>query len=381
MGCDERAVTAGDLRRTSRASQVEVRTTLDGLEDDWDALAEHSGSVFATRTWLWTWWRHFGRERPLRIVVSRDGDRPVAISPLYLAARRPVRVLRFLGHGPTDALGPICHPDERARAAGDLQHVLDDTRGDWDVLLADELPGTLDWANALGGTALGRQASPVVTLTGTTWDAWLASRSPGLRSSLRRSHRALDALGPVRFRHTTRAEDLPVDLATLLRLHRLRWASVGGSRAFARREAFHAEVVRLALAAGWLRLWFVDVDGAPVAALYNLRFGGAESFYQSGRDPQLARGSPGLVLHAHAIEQAFADGLREYRLLRGDEPYKRRLADHDPGLSSVAVAASTPGRLVAAAVRPLPRLPRWAVRRVPAALAWGTGGSPAWSRP
>jgi CelD/BcsL family acetyltransferase involved in cellulose biosynthesis len=45
-------------------------------------------------------------------------------------------------------------------------------------------------------------------------------------------------------------------------------------------------------------------------------------FYLSGFDPQWAAFSPGVLLIAHAIEEAIREGQQEFDFLRGNEPYK-----------------------------------------------------------
>jgi CelD/BcsL family acetyltransferase involved in cellulose biosynthesis len=50
------------------------------------------------------------------------------------------------------------------------------------------------------------------------------------------------------------------------------------------------------------------------------------------------------VLLAHSVKEALNDGITEYRLLRGDEDYKRRFATDDPGVETVGVACSRLGR-------------------------------------
>ena len=89
---------------------------------------------------------------------------------------------------------------------------------------------------------------------------------------------------------------------------------------------------------------------APVAALYGFRFAGAESAYQAGRDPALGNQPAGFVLLAHAVQEALADGMREFRLLRGGAAYKERFATDDPGLETAGLArgASAEALLTAA---------------------------------
>jgi hypothetical protein len=75
-----------------------------------------------------------------------------------------------------------------------------------------------------------------------------------------------------------------------------------------------------------------------VAAWYGFRFGDVEYFYQSGRDPAWDRLRVGAGLLEHSIREAFADGMREYRLLRGDEPYKLRYATETRRVVTTALA-------------------------------------------
>ena len=136
--------------------------------------------------------------------------------------------------------------------------------------------------------------------------------------------------------------------------------------AFLRFEGFHRELAPLAYERGWLRLWFLDLDDRPVAAWYGFRFAGVESYYQAGRDPSLRDASVGLVLLAHSIREAAEDGMTEYRLLRGDEGFKQRLADGDPGVETFALARGSgePRRGRAAAVALRSDSARSALRRL-----------------
>ena len=60
------------------------------------------------------------------------------------------------------------------------------------------------------------------------------------------------------------------------------------------------------------------------------------------------------MLLAHTIEAAFADGMDEYRMLRGDESFKYRFATSDPGLETLARPTGALGR-AALALRTLRR--------------------------
>ena len=138
------------------------------------------------------------------------------------------------------------------------------------------------------------------------------------------------------YRFTTDSEQLEADLDTLEQLRRRPLARRGRLTRVPGTRAFHRAFAAIALDRGWLRLRFLELDGRAVGALYDLRFGGVEYSYQAGRRPEVAEYSVGTLLLLHSIREAFEDGLREFRLLRGAEAYKWRFTSHDFALESVA---------------------------------------------
>jgi CelD/BcsL family acetyltransferase involved in cellulose biosynthesis len=330
-------------------SALERLDALEPARDDWRRLADAAGSPFSTYEWAETWWRHFGAERPLRIVRCADANgRVFAILPLFLARSRPLRMLRFVGHGAADQLAPVCAPEDAPAAAEALRAALAGPAGRWDVTIADRLPGEHDWPGLVGGRVLDLTPSPVLEAGGASFEDWLRSRSKNFRDQVRRRERKLAKSHELAFRLTDDTDRLDDDLSTLIRLHRERWGDASGSFE-GDREAFHRDFARVALERGWLRLWTLELDGRPAASWLGYRFGGAEWYYQAGRDPAFEKQAVGFVLMAHTVREALDDGMREYRLLLGGEGYKDRFANADRGLHTAMLGRGPLGSSVAAA--------------------------------
>lgn len=301
----------------------------DEMRDAWDGLAGRSDNVFATPEWLLAWWRHRGAGE-LQLWRWGDAAAPRALLPLYLHDG----VLRFLGYPHGDQLGPVCAPEDRPGAARALRSLLESGEIPWRTFRGDELPDDVPWAELLGAEPVKQQAAPLLRLPeGASWDEFLAGRSRNFRVKARQKERQLARSGQLAYRFTTRPEELEADFATFVELHNARWG--GPTKSFEGLEDFHLEFTARALERGWLRLRFLELDGRPLVALYNLRFGASEGCYQTGRDPEERR-SVGFVLHAHAIRECLEDGIAEYRLLRGGEEYKARFANDTADLVSVA---------------------------------------------
>jgi CelD/BcsL family acetyltransferase involved in cellulose biosynthesis len=331
---------------------VQPLAGLEAARDVWSRLAPDTDNVFSTWEWAEVWWRHFGSGRSLALSCVRDGQgRPVAILPLYRETRGGVRLMRLVGHGVADQLGPVCAPSDLAPAREALG------RADGDVVLAERLSGEIDWA-PLAGRVLRSEASPVIANPGEGgWEVYLRARSANFRQQVRRRGRRLSRALAIRFRLVQDPARLTADMDALIALHVARWGSA--SSAFSgRRAPFHREFAAAALERGWLRLWLAEAEAGPVAAWYGFRFGGVEYFYQSGRDPAWDAERVGAGLLEHSIREAFTDGMREYRLLRGDERYKQRYATETRQLVTIVMPHTGRGRAVVAAARLLAAAPQ-----------------------
>jgi CelD/BcsL family acetyltransferase involved in cellulose biosynthesis len=337
--------------------RIEHPGSFDGLRDEWNALAAASGNVFATWEWATVWWRHYGGGRTLLLTTCRDADgRLVAVLPLYLAAARPLRVVRLLGHDPGDQLGPICLPPDREAVAGCLRRALVELEAD--LFLGERLLADEGWSVLLGARVLAREPFPVLALTASSWDELLAGWGRNLRANIRQYERKLEREHAARYRLEPVA-----DLDTVFALHRARF----GSTAYVEGDApFHRDFAAVAHEQGWLRVWTLEADGRAVAALHGFRYAGVDLFYQAGRDPSWRGPSVGVALLAHTIRVALEEGVREYRFLRGGEAYKYGFATHDPGLETIGIAH---GPLAVATLAAGAHMPRGATRRVRAVLA------------
>ncbi len=359
----ERVAAAAAPARSRRPALVlEEIASFDSAREEWSELADEVGDLFATWEWASTWHRHFGGRLLLTAARDRAGHL-VGVLPLYISATRPLRTMRFIGTGPADQLGPLCRAADRGAVGRALRHALQWRRWPCDLLVAEKLPREAGWSALVGGAVAERESSPVLPIDGATWADFLASRSANFRQQLRRRERRLEREHGATFRFADDPDRLAHDLEALFDLHDARWD--GGSQAFAgSRRAFHQDFAAQAMRRGWLRLWFLEVAGRPLAGWYGFRFGGVEWYYQAGRDLDWEKWSVGSVLLAHTIRSAFEDGCRDYRFLLGDEPYKDRFATKDPGLETVLVPATAAGRAALAGVGAARRLPARAKRPI-----------------
>jgi CelD/BcsL family acetyltransferase involved in cellulose biosynthesis len=331
------------------------------VEADWRRLAERAGNPFTTWAWASSWLRFVHPDGQVAAWRCLDAaGHTTGIIPLHLSRTRGLRVLRFIGNGPADELAPLSAPHDRPAVARAFGRALSHG-GSWDLCLAERLPAAEGWTESLGGRTLRRELSPELELTTSDWDDFLAGRSSNFRQQVRKFERRLVRDHGLRYRLVEDVATLEADMESLFRLHDARWGEA--TTAFTERlRPFHLEVAAAGLKEGWLRMWFAELEGRPAAVWYGFRMGGADWFYQQGRDPAWERSSVGFVLTAHTLRDAVQAGMTRYRFLLGAEEYKARFSTREPEVETVARARSRRGAMALPAYRGLRRL-RAAFRR------------------
>ena len=334
---------AGQLR-TRAATKATAGLRVECIEDTWGFTAlrakwnellrdSANDNPFLTWEWLHTWWTHLRPSGALRIIVVRNGEELVAIAPLQLASA-PLywfSRLEFLGTGEagSDYLDLIVRrgseSDSIAAIARFLQSQKQATRlthlpvASFGARLA-ELLAEAGWVSTIADDG----TCPVVRLRGHTFNSFLGTLGASHRANIRRRLRAVNRDFDARFERITNHTERRVMLDALAVFHRGRYTDQGGSTAFSTPQlcAFHEEATHRALERGWLRMYVLRLDGNLAAVMYGFAYGDRFYFYQHGYDERYASHSVGLVLMALTIEAAVDEGLSEFDMLWGVEPYK-----------------------------------------------------------
>ena len=259
---------------------------------DWRELAESRSNAFLTPEWADCWFKHYGAGfEPLVVAVRADGGRVRGLLPMALSASGRPRIATLVGANLGDRFHPVCKPGEEPEVAAAAGEALAACGDPWSTVIL-----TTSTLQAVGSTHSGR--GPMFASQG--WSAsqraslhrplplFRLGRLPGgsnsnFRQQVRRFRRNAARDHELRFRRTESSAGLDSDLSTFFELHDRRWQGRGGSSlATDRARAFHADFAAAALARGWLRLWFMEVDRTPAAAWYGWRVGGTYAYYNAG---------------------------------------------------------------------------------------------------
>ena len=298
----------------------------------WDSLLPRAAwrSVFLAPEWQEAWWDEFGGEGELRLIAVGPPDAPLGLAPLRLRAGD----LSFLGDSDLFDYHDFIAADPAFYPA--LFDCLE--REDWRTMTLESVPEESPTLRLLPEAAVARgygveieeeDVAPGVALPA-SWDDYLASLRKKDRHELRRKLRRLEAAGEVRVRL---AEPATID-GDFAVFNEMMAESREEKREFLspERAAFFRRMTRRMQEAGHLRLFLLEVDGDPAAAVLAFDYDGKRLLYNSGYRRQYGDLAAGLMLKALCVKDAIAQGLAYFDLLRGGEPYKYRLGAADSRL-------------------------------------------------
>jgi hypothetical protein len=90
---------------------------------------------------------------------------------------------------------------------------------------------------------------------------------------------------------------------------------------------------------GWLKFYFVEMDGQPASALLCFDYRNEILVYNSGFNVrEFAYLSPGNIIVSYSIQHAIELGRTRYDFLRGDEVYKFRFGAAAEEVFSVKIS-------------------------------------------
>ena len=312
---------------------IRIVSTLDdflGVASEWDELVASMArpSPFLLHGWLVAWWRHYGHDKRLAVVVAHRSGQLVGAVPLAIQRRHGVDVAGFIGGsdaGPVDVLvasGSGADETVRALAAAIVEL-------DCGLLDFFGLPQGSRLERSLPSlTLIERLESPVLLMPDGFDVAYRTLRSARRRKQDRRRLTKLQETHTVEFNLAASEPALATALDQAFEIHARRWQGRNDRSGFSDREGreFHRRALGAVTAAAEARILVMTIDGNPSAFQYWLILGTTMVGCRRGFDPEYAEHSPGLLTMIRALELAGAEGVTRVDFLGGGERYKLEFA-------------------------------------------------------
>jgi CelD/BcsL family acetyltransferase involved in cellulose biosynthesis len=309
------------------------------LEYHWNTTLDKSegANIFLTWEWLSSWWRHYGKQRELIILLAKDGQKIVGIAPLVCSTQSvfglKVKKIELMGVEHTDYRNFILTEKKDQCLKLFLTHL---NKLRWDFLELKHIPEVdeplVNLRRFLGENILESErvaaVCPYIALTG-NFDDYLQIMPGRMRRELTRVSKNLSKNYKVAFQRFDTVESLNEGIDSLVTLHQKRWHSKGGRGSFEgdpEFKPFILDACKQLTKKGLVNLTLLKADDTAVAAALCFEYKNIRSFYHQGYDPEFSKFAVGNLMIMHIIQGAVQMGYRTFDFLQGDESYKSRWA-------------------------------------------------------
>jgi len=318
---------------------IKDSTGFASLEPFWNRLVAGSvaNTCHSTFEWLFTWWKHFGVDRLLLLIVAYEDSVPVGLAPLYADTFAAVsRNLHFIGQGLSDYADFIT-PRDRPDVTEALVSALLDLRSSWDGMDLEEIPALspnkafLDRVIEAGRVPAVWQTTvrcPYLPIKG-SWEAFYATMGKGFRHEVRNKLNRWNKLNScqrngLELRYVDRREVDSVFVDEVVALSDERRSADDHRSPFLDHpdQEFLREVLPLMGRRNQLRVGELRCGDALLAFMLGYQWQGVVSTWNTQYDPTYADYSLGRIVLVSFAEQSFREGCHELDFMRGEEPYK-----------------------------------------------------------
>lgn len=312
------------------------------ITDQWQEVLSDSpvNTLFLTPEWQEAWWEIFGEGRSLAGFYLTGPEGVTAVAPLA----RSGDTLSFVGSQDTvDYNDFMVRPGYETPLYEALLTSMEEQQCDSIELasLKEDSP-TLEHLPELArkrGLAVSIEEEDVASgiALPDSWDAYLGLLSKKDRHELRRKFRRLQSLPDYRWYSLDEPEQVASRLDEFIDLMKMSKPDKDEFMTSGREDFFHRMSQRMAQA-GMLRLFFMEVEGIPVATSLCFDYDSSRLLYNSGYNPEFNHYSVGLLLNALCLNGAIEEGLGYFDFLRGPEPYKAHLGGKQHTLYQMVVS-------------------------------------------
>lgn len=327
-------------------------TAFDLLAGEWQNLMGRAvtAPIFMTPEYQKTWWEHLG-VGDLNILAVREPESQqlIGLAPLLIDNGE----IRFVGCvDVSDYLDFLIDADYQPQVyQAIVDYLATELAPEWQSAyfcsLAFEHSPT---PNALLELTQGKgwsvqsekeEVCPVITLA-ESWETYLAGIDKKQRHEIRRKLRRAEAAADVRWYAINSTETLTDEaISTFIELHRKSAPDKDEFWTLPMLDFFRALTWKMA-EAGWLKLYFVEIDGVAASALLCFDYNNEILVYNSGFDmDQFAALSPGNIIVSYSIQHAIELGRARYDFLRGDEIYKFRFGAIAEDVTNIKINKET----------------------------------------
>lgn len=305
------------------------------LKEDWNRLLEKSETkvIFLTFEWISNWWRTFGSDKKLLVLLIKSEERLIGIAPLVISTSKTfgiqINIIEFIGTPLSDYSDFIISEKKQEVLNEIFSYLLEIPN--WDLINLREIPemsSTLSISKKimynfpLSFNMTFSTYCPTIILQDESKSEHIANKK--LRKDIMRHINFFEKNGELSFLHFTDTTHIETLLNIFFEQHIERWKVTSTPSKFNKKRfrSFYRELAFSLSKTGWFGFSVLKFNDIPIAFHYGFSYDNRYSYYTPSYDLKYSNRSPGKILLKFLIEFASDNNFKEVDLARGAEKYK-----------------------------------------------------------
>ncbi|MFQ5754441.1 MAG: GNAT family N-acetyltransferase, partial [bacterium] len=183
------------------------------LQVEWNELLSQceNDSVFLSHEWFKVWWKHFGENKQLFILLVREEETLVGIAPLMRVTEKignirlfPSRQIRFIENCEAPHVDFIIKKN-RLDVLQFIFNYLESVRNQWDIIILENVPNNSfilkyklknKYRSLLKFQIQQTRMNPVLQ-TNSDWESYYLTRSKRFRGAIRNRRNKIQKFGEI----------------------------------------------------------------------------------------------------------------------------------------------------------------------------------------
>ncbi len=303
--------------------------------------ASKSNTLFLSYEWIYNWWKSFGKDKELLVLVVRESEEVIGIAPLmiekYKVGRLTFKQISFIQNAHCYHLDFII----TRRAHDVIELILEYLKSEvknWRRIYFNRLPALSNNIKAIRNSCrksylLKEQyggIAPYITVN-ETWDDYYTKRKKKFRGQERDWKKLFNKEGNAEFKIYNNDPDIDSVIKMVFEIDKTTWKEKEGSAVCSTPELrqFYSGIIIMASENGQLVLVILYLNAKPAGFLLCINYYGTLYELKMGFDPNVSKYSLGYLIENHLLEHIFNEPqVKKCDLLGGEfTHWKKRYTD------------------------------------------------------
>lgn len=306
------------------------------LEPVWNELLSQSDvdCPFLTFEWISCWWRSFGSNSKLSILLIKKNHEIVVIAPLMICKQKtrriPLRTITFTANYHSNRSGFIFNAHNNDFVIKMIEYLRSNTK--FDLIFLDLIEnntmteaGIKTALHSIGLQYTEKRGcfSPRI-LINKRWDEFYKEKSKKMRMEINNKTNLLKRQSGFRIERFKRYDYNA--FSDLLNISQHTWQYKNNTAIASNLQyiQFYRSLAEAFSNKGWLNLYILKINDEPVAFEFVINYKDKAYLLKIGFNVLYEKFSPGLLLLTESIKNAFDEKLKEYDFLGENDLYKMK---------------------------------------------------------